>query len=82
MNTLQSPVPLSGNQSFAIIDDGNWRGIIAPAASVSRARLQMLIEDIEDTDPSFINDIHNEYKKAKKDNTLISSSEIESDINS
>ena len=80
MNTLQSPAPLPGNQSFAIIDDGNWRGIIAPAATVSRARLQMLIEDIEDTDPSFIKSVHNEYEISKKNHTLIPSSEIESDL--
>lgn len=81
MSTQQSQIPLSGSQSFAIIDDGNWRGIIAPAAKVSRERLQMLIEDIEDTDPSFIKKVQNEYELSKKDNTLISSSEIESGIN-
>lgn len=80
MNTLQSQVPLSGDQSFAIIDDGNWRGIIAPASSVSRERLQMLIEDIEDTDPSFIKVVQDEYKSAKKNNSLISSSEIEKEL--
>jgi hypothetical protein len=67
-------------RGFAVIDDGNWRGIIAPKLLLSAKQLAMLIEDLEDTDPKFLKKMHKEYKQAKVDNSFITSCEVEKEI--
>lgn len=67
-------------RDFAIIDDGRWRGIIAPKSVLSPKRLAMLIDDLEDTDPEFLETVAKEYKKAKAKKELISSSKVEDEL--
>ena len=65
------------SRGFAVINDGNWRGIIAPKSKLSSKRLALLIDHLEDTDPKFLAEVHKEYEQAKADNSFVSSSEIE-----
>jgi hypothetical protein len=68
------------HRKFAVIDDGNWRGVIAPKSLLSSRRLAMLIDDLEDTDPKFLNKIHEEYHQTKINNSFIPSSKIEEEL--
>ncbi len=61
---------------ISIIDDGNLRGFIAPISYMSDERFELIMEDIEDTDPKFLSRIYKEYNEAKKRNLLISSTDI------
>ena len=62
---------------FAIIDDGNWRGIIAPRSKLSAKQLSLLVELLEDTDAQFLAEVHKEYREAKAKGLLISSAKVE-----
>ncbi len=62
---------------FAIIDDGNWRGILAPRSKLSAKQLALLVELLEDTDAGFLAEVHKEYREAKAKRALISSAKIE-----
>jgi len=64
-------------RNFAIIDDGNWRGIIAPKSKLSSKQLAMLVDNLEDTDPLFLAEMHKEYQQVKLGDSLISSADIE-----
>lgn len=61
---------------MSIIDDGRLRGFIVPVEFMNKERFNLIMEDIEDTDPKFLSEIHEEYKKSKKNNSLISVNKI------
>lgn len=67
-------------RDFAVIDNGSWRGIIAPKSVLSPKRLAMLIDDLEDTDPKFLAAVHKEYEQAKAKGSFVTSSEIEQEL--
>jgi hypothetical protein len=77
MNTQSSQKIATKIKKFSVINDENFRGIIASKEYLSSEQLNMLIEDLEDSDPDFLASMHKEYKEDKKNNSFISLDEIE-----
>jgi hypothetical protein len=66
--------------SVTIINNDQIRGVLAPASQLSQNQLNLIMEDLADAHPDFLNSLHAEYETAKKNHSFISSAEMEKRI--